>query len=110
MILGYVDYSKIINPECSNNSKMPIKTLNVDINLDIGQTPLLRINVGPPHISYVDFLKEGYSKFRNRPSEIQNSIIEAKDVTLTPHNEEVIIEIFFKICIFNIYFCVICYI
>lgn len=78
---------------------MPIKTLNVDINLDIGQTPLLRINVGPQNISYVDFLKEGYSKFRNRPSAIQNSIIEAKDVTLTPRYEEVIIQFCFKICI-----------
>lgn len=68
---------------------MPIKTLNVDINLDIDKTPVLRINIGPQHISYADFLKEGYSKFRNKSSEIKNSIIEAKDVTLMPHNIEV---------------------
>lgn len=88
-ILGYTDYSKIINPECSNYSKMPIKTLDVNINLDIGQTPVLRINIGPQNISYANFIKEGYSKFKNRPSEIPYSFIEAKEITITPQNEEV---------------------
>lgn len=89
MITGGVDYSKIINPECSNYSKMSIKTLNVNINLDIEQRPVLKIEVSPEHISYSDFVKEGYSKLKNEPSEIQNSTIEAKDVVVTPNNDEV---------------------
>jgi len=50
---------------------------------------MLKINVGPEHISYTEFIKEGYSKFRNEPSEIKNVTIEAKDVIVTPHNNEV---------------------
>uniref|UniRef100_A0A2H8TEM6 Acylglycerol kinase, mitochondrial n=1 Tax=Melanaphis sacchari TaxID=742174 RepID=A0A2H8TEM6_9HEMI len=82
------DYSKIINPECSNYSKVPIKTFNVDINLDIKEAPVLRINVGPENISYSEFVKEGYLKFRDENSKIQNSTIEAKDVIVTPHSDD----------------------
>lgn len=85
-LIGGTDYSKIINPECSNYSKVPINSLNVNINLDIEPTPILRINVGPEHISYSEFIKEGYSNLINEPSEIPNSIIEAKDVVITPLN------------------------
>ncbi|XP_026805197.1 acylglycerol kinase, mitochondrial-like [Rhopalosiphum maidis] len=85
---GGTDYSKIINPECSNYSKVPIKTFNVNINLDVNQTPVLKINVGPENISYSEFVKEGYLKLRNENSKIQNSIIEAKDVTVTPHIDD----------------------
>lgn len=51
--------------------------------------PVLRINVGPENISYSEFVKEGFSKLRNEPSEILNSAIEAKDITITPHSDEV---------------------
>jgi len=93
VITGGKDYSKIINPECSNYSKMSIKTLNVNINLDTEQTPILKIDVSPEHISYTEFLKEGYSKLTNEPSEIQNSTIKAKDVIVTPNNDDVCITI-----------------
>jgi len=51
---------------------------------------VLRINVGPENISYTKFVKEGYLKFRDENSEIQSSIIEAKDVTVTPHINDVL--------------------
>lgn len=89
MITGSIDYSKIINPECSNYLKIPVRTLNVNINLDMEQAPFLRINIGPQHISYTEFVKEGYSKLMDEPSEITNSIIEAKDVIVMPLNDEV---------------------
>lgn len=95
VITGGTDYSKIINPECSNYLKIPIRTFNVNINLDVKQTPVLRINVGPENISYTEFVKEGYLKFRDENSEIQNSIIEAKDVIVTPHINDVL-PIFFE--------------
>ncbi|CAI6343662.1 unnamed protein product [Macrosiphum euphorbiae] len=85
---GGTDYSKINNPECSNYSKVPIRTFNVNINLDVKQTPVLRINVGPENISYSEFVKEGYLKFRDENSKIPNSVIEAKDVTVTPHIDD----------------------
>lgn len=84
MITGGINYAKIDNPKCKDYSKMPIKTLNVDISLDIQQTPLLKINIGPEHISYTEFVKEGYLKFTKELSEIRNSTIEVKDVTVTP--------------------------
>jgi len=90
VITGGTDYSKIINPECSSYSKVPIRTFNVNINLDVKQTPVLRINVGPENISYSEFVKEGYLKFRDENSKIQNSVIEAKDVTVTPHIDDVL--------------------
>lgn len=90
VITGGTDYSKIINLECSNYSKVPIRTFNVNINLDVKQTPVLRINVGPENISYSEFVKEGYLKFRDENSKIQNSVIEAKDVTVTPHIDDVL--------------------
>lgn len=68
---------------------MPIRTLNINIELDAENTPVLKINVGPEHISYSDFVKEGYLKIRNEPSNIKNSIIEVKDVIVTPNNNEV---------------------
>lgn len=86
---GGVDYSKITNLECSNYSKVPINTLNINIDLDAEDKPILRINVAPQQLSYAEFIKSGYMKFRGEPSEIQNSVIEAKDVTVTPHNIEV---------------------
>lgn len=51
--------------------------------------PVLRINVGPENISYSEFVKEGFFRLRNEPSEIPNSIIEAKDITVTPNSDEV---------------------
>lgn len=86
---GGIDYSKIINPECGNFSKMPIKTVNVNIKLNVQQTPFLTINVGPDQISYSEFVKEGYSKMNNNPGEIHNTSIEAKDIIITPQNDEV---------------------
>lgn len=56
------------------------------------QTPFLRVNVGPEHISYSEFVKEGYTKLMDEPSEIKNSIIDAKDLILLPHNDEVYIK------------------
>jgi len=89
VITGGINYAKIDNPNCSNYSKHPIKTLNVNISLDLKEPPKLKINVGPRHISYTEFVKEGYLSLKNEPSEIQNSSIEAKDVTVTPLNNEV---------------------
>lgn len=86
---GGVNYAKIINPNCSNYSKVPIKALNVNISLDLEQTPILKVNISPEHISYPEFLKEGYSKLNDNASQIQNSTIEAKDVIITPLNDEV---------------------
>jgi len=103
-IIGSIDYSKIVNPECANYLKVPIKTLNVNINLDVEQTPVLKINVGPEHMSYTTFLKEGYAKLRNEPSEIQNSTITAKDVLVAPNNDDdvrialKILNVFANIC------------
>lgn len=68
---------------------MPIRTLNVNIDLDAKKTPVLKISVGPEHISYSEFVKEGYLKVKDEPSNIKNSIIEAKDLILTPKNDEV---------------------
>jgi len=90
IITGGTNYSKVINPECNHFSKIPIRTFNVNINLDTKQTPVLRINIGPENISYSEYVKEGYLTFKNKNSEIQNSIIEAKDVTLTPHTDDVL--------------------
>lgn len=90
VITGGIDYSKIVNPECNIYTKTPIKTSNVNINLDTEQTPVLKINLGPEHISYSEFIKEGYSKLRDEPSKIQNSIIEAKSITIKPQNEDVL--------------------
>lgn len=53
------------------------------------KTPVLKINVAPEHISYFEFVKEGYLKTRDKPGSIKNSIIEAKDVIVTPNNNEV---------------------
>lgn len=89
-LTGGIDYSKIVNPECSICTKAPIKTSNININLDTKPTPVLKINLGPENISYTEFIKEGYSKLRNEPSEIQNSIIEAKNIIITPQNEDVL--------------------
>lgn len=86
---GGINYAKIDNPECSNYSKLSIKTMNVNISLDLKEPPALKINFGPNHISYAEFVKEGYSSLRNVPSEIQNSSLTAKDVTVTPLNNEV---------------------
>lgn len=86
---GGINYAKIDNPDCSSYSKLPIKTHNVNISLDVKEPPKLKINVGPKHVSYSEFVKEGYLSLKNKPSEIQNSSIEAKDVTVTPLNNEV---------------------
>lgn len=68
---------------------MSINSLNVNINLDIEPIPVLRIKVSPEHISYSEFVKEGYSNLKHVPSEIPNSIIEAKDIIITPLNGDV---------------------
>lgn len=89
VMTGGVNYAKIINPNCSNYSKVPIKTSNVNICLDMEQLPILKINISPEHISYSEFVKEGFLKLRNETSVLQNSTIEAKDIVLTPLNDEV---------------------
>lgn len=89
MFIGGIDYSKIINPECGIFSKVPIKTINVNIKLNVQQTPFLKVHFGPDQISYSEFVKEGYSKIKNNPSEIPNSTIEAKDIIVTPHSDDV---------------------
>jgi hypothetical protein len=90
VITGGIDYSKIINPDCNSYTNASIKTSNVNINLDTEQTPVLKINLGPENITYSEFIKEGYSKLRDEPSKIQNSIIEAKSITIRPQNEDVL--------------------
>ncbi|XP_050441791.1 acylglycerol kinase, mitochondrial isoform X2 [Adelges cooleyi] len=83
-----VDYSKVINTECNKYTKMSIKSLNVNINLDMEHSPALKISIGPEELSYVDFVKEGYLKLKGEPSQVQNSIVEAKEIILSPNSYE----------------------
>lgn len=77
----------------------------MNINLDTEQTPVIKINLGPENISYSEFVKEGYSKLRDEPSEIQNSIIEAKSIIITPQNEDVLLIFynFIKTILYKLY-------
>lgn len=68
---------------------MTINTLNVNISLDVEHAPFLKINLDPQQLSYTEFVKAGYSKFMNEPITVQNLIIKAKDVIVTPHNMDV---------------------
>ncbi|XP_058804230.1 acylglycerol kinase, mitochondrial isoform X2 [Phymastichus coffea] len=83
------DHSKIINKNCSIVHEIPISTTELHIkteNVKVDKKnmiPSLKVELGPPNISYMEFVTEGWRRLNGQKT-LVNKTLEAREIEIHP--------------------------
>lgn len=87
-----IDYSKVVNKNCGttydvciSTTELHIETANVHKQRDLTLPSSLEIQIGPKHVDYASFVKEGWRQ-ENEEKSLRNQTIAARTVELIPED------------------------